>query len=82
MSVDGLRRCVLEGERIDNSEKLFNLFEPHTELIMHGQPPQPLDFGHRVLVIEDGLGFACDYAILPLGAEDSEVLVEEMKQAQ
>ena len=28
---DLARRRVLEGERIDNSEKLFSLFEPHTE---------------------------------------------------
>ena len=79
---DLARRRVLEGERIDNSEKLFSLFEPHTELIIRGKVPQPLEFGHRVLVIEDGAGFVCHYAILPRGAEDSEVLVEEMKQAQ
>ena len=77
---DLARRRVLEGERIDNSEKLFSLFEPHTELIIRGKVPQPLEFGHRVLVIEDGAGFVCHYAILPRGAEDSEVLVEEMKQ--
>ena len=79
---DLARRRVLEGERIDNSEKLFSLFEPHTQLIIRGKVPQPLEFGHRVLVIEDGAGFVCHYAILPRGAEDSEVLVEEMKQAQ
>ena len=51
-------------------------------MIIRGKVPQPLEFGHRVLVIEDGAGFVCHYAILPRGAEDSEVLVEEMKQAQ
>ena len=60
---DLARRRVLEGERIDNSEKLFSLFEPHTELIIRGKVPQPLEFGHRVLVIEDGAGFVCHYAI-------------------
>ena len=79
---DLARRRVLEGERIDNSEKLFSLFEPHTQLIIRGKVPQPLEFGHRVLVIEDGEGFICHYAILRRGAEDSEVLVEEMKEAQ
>ena len=38
---DLARRRVLEGERIDNSEKLFSLFEPHTELIIRGKVPQP-----------------------------------------
>ena len=76
------RRRVLEGERIDNSEKLFSLFEPHTELIIRGKVPQPVEFGHRVLVIKESRGFVCHYAILPRGAEDSEVLVEEMKPSQ
>ena len=73
------RRVFEEGEQIDNSGKLFSLFEPHTQLIIRGKVPQPLKFGHRVLVIEDGAGFVCHYAILPRGAEDSEVLVGEMK---
>ena len=79
---DLARRRVLEGERIANDEKLFSLFEPETQLIKRGKVPQPVEFGHRVLVIEDGAGFVCHYAILPRGAEDREVLVEEMKQVQ
>ena len=79
---DLARRRVLGGERIENSEKLFSLFEPQTQLIIRGKVPQPLEFGHRVLVVEDAAGFVCHYAILPRGAEDSEVLVGEMKQVQ
>jgi transposase, IS5 family len=79
---DQARRRVLDGESVPNAEKLFSLFEPQTQLIIRGKVPQPIEFGHRVLVIEDGAGFVCHYAVLPHGAEDSGVVVEEMRQVQ
>jgi len=79
---DQARRRVLMEEQVGNDEKLFSVFEPQTQLIMRGKVPHPVEFGHRVLVIEDGAGFVCHYAILPRGAEDREVLVGEMKQVQ
>ncbi len=79
---DQARRRVLAEEPVANDEKLFSVFEPETQLIKRGKVPQPVEFGHRVLVIEDGAGFVCHYAILPRGAEDREVLVGEMKQVQ
>ena len=79
---DQARRRVLAEESVPNAEKLFSVFEPQTQLIKRGKVPQPVEFGHRVLVIEDGAGFVCQYAILPHGAEDSEVVVEQMRQVQ
>jgi transposase, IS5 family len=79
---DQARRRVLAEEPVANGEKLFSVFEPETQLIKRGKVPQPVEFGHRVLVIEDGAGFVCHYAILPRGAEDREVLMAEMKQVQ
>jgi transposase, IS5 family len=79
---DQARRRVLADEQVANDEKLFSVFEPETQLIKRGKVPQPVEFGHRVLVIEDGAGFVCHYAILPRGAEDREVLVGEMKEVQ
>jgi transposase, IS5 family len=79
---DQARRRVLAEESIPNGEKLFSLFEPQTQLIKRGKVPQPIEFGHRVPVIEDGAGFVCHYAVLPHGAVDSDVVVEEMRQVQ
>jgi transposase, IS5 family len=79
---DQARRRVLDGQSVPHDEKLFSLFEPHTQLIMRGKVPQPIEFGHRVLVIEDGAGFVCHYTVLPHGAEDSGVVVEQMRQVQ
>src|SRR3954447_16399312 len=79
---DQARRRVLAEETVSNDEKLFSLFEPETQLIKRGKVPQPVEFGHRVLIVEDGAGFVCHYAVLPRGAEDREVVVGEMKQVQ
>jgi len=79
---DQARRRVLAEEPVANDAKLFSVFEPETQLIKRGKVPQPVEFGHRVVVIEDGAGFVCHYAILPRGAEDREVLVGEMKEVQ
>ena len=79
---DQARRRVLQDETLSNDEKLFSVFEPQTQLIMRGKTPQPVEFGHRFLVIEDGVGFVCHYTILPHGVEDRDVVVAEMKQLQ
>ena len=79
---DQARRRVLVEETVGNDEKLFSLLEPETQLIKRGKVPQPVEFGHRVLIIEDGAGFVCHYTVLPRGAEDREVLVGELKQVQ
>ncbi len=79
---DQARRRVLAEETVPNDAKLFSLFEPETQLIKRGKVPQPVEFGHRVLIVEDGAGFVCHYAVLPRGAEDRDVLVEQMKRVQ
>ena len=60
----------------------FSLFEPETQLIIRGKVPQPVEFGHRILIVEDGAGFVCHYAVLPRGADDREVVVKEMTTLQ
>jgi hypothetical protein len=73
------RRRVLEDEKVPNSDKLFSLFEPDTELIKRGKTSQPIQYGHKILVIEDAVGFICHYKVMPLGADDREVLIPEVK---
>ena len=76
------RRRVLEGEVVSSAEKIFSIFEPHTELIKRDKQPNPLEFGHRVLVIEDAAGFVCHYEVLANGVQDVEVVVPVMKKLQ
>lgn len=76
------RRRVLLGETLTNDEKIFSIFEPHTELIKRGKQPNPIQFGHNVLVIEDALGFICDYEVVGNGVLDQDVVVPAMTRLQ
>lgn len=75
------RRVVL-GEKVPNTDKLFSLFEPDTELIMRGKAASPIEFGHKVLVFEDAVGFICRWKVLPLGVDERDVLIPELQRLQ
>jgi hypothetical protein len=79
---DTARRRVLLGETVSNEEKIFSIFEPHTELLKRGKQPNPIQFGHKVLVIEDGLGFVVDYQVVGAGVQDQDLAVPVMKKLQ
>jgi IS5 family transposase len=76
------RRRVLLGETVPNEEKIFSIFEPHTELIKRGKQPDPIQYGHKVLLIEDAAGFICLYTVIANGVLDQDVLVPQMKKLQ
>jgi hypothetical protein len=76
------RRRVLEGETVPNSEKLFSIFEPHTQLYKRGKAGQPLQFGRLVLVYEDAMGFISHHHVMPRDAQDQDVVVAQTKKLQ
>jgi len=76
------RRRVLEGGTLANDEKIFSIFEPHTELIKRGKQPVEIQYGHNVLVIEDAVGFVVDYRVVANGVLDLDLVVPVMRQLQ
>jgi len=76
------RRRVLQGETLTNAEKIFSIFEPHTELIKRGKQPLPIQYGHNVLVIEDAAGFVVEYRVVGNGILDQDLVVPVMRQLQ
>jgi transposase, IS5 family len=78
--LDYSQRRVLHGESIANDEKLFSMFEPHTQLINRGKQPQPIEFGHKVLVVEDAVGFICHYYLLGNAETDQSSVIPQMTQ--
>jgi hypothetical protein len=79
---DNARRRVLEEEAVANAEKIFSIFEPHTELIKRGKQPVPIQYGHNVLVIEDAVGFVVDYRVVDEGVLDQDLVVPVMRRLQ
>ena len=80
--VSGLATCVhvarlrlADGETVALSDRLFSLFEPHTELIYRGKARAAVEFGHRVLVTEDAAGFIIAAQVMPNGQQDRDTAV-------
>jgi hypothetical protein len=43
--IDQARRRVLEGEEVPSDQKIYSIFEPHTDLIKRGKTQKPIEFG-------------------------------------
>jgi IS5 family transposase len=61
--VSQARRRVLEGERVPNDEKLFSIFEPHTELLKRGKAGKDVEFGHMIQIQQVSGKFITDYEV-------------------
>lgn len=62
-AVDQARRRVLQGEQVPNDEKLFSIFEPHTELLKRGKANKDVEFGHMINICQVESKFITDYEV-------------------
>src|SRR6266567_6467865 len=70
--IDQARRRVLAGEQVPNAEKIYSIFEPHTDLIKRGKVRTPLEFGHKVFLAESAHGLITDYQVLTGNPSDQD----------
>jgi transposase, IS5 family len=62
--IDQARRRVLGSEQVPNDEKIYSIFEPHTDLIKRGKVRTPVEFGHKVFLAESAQGLITQYEVL------------------
>jgi IS5 family transposase len=62
--IDQTRRRVLDGEQVPTNEKIYSIFEPHTDLIKRGKVRAPVEFGHKVFLAESAKGLITQYEVL------------------
>ena len=67
--LDLVRRRLLQEETIPAHEKVFSLFEPHTEWIQKGKQRPNVERGHRLLIATDQHQLIQDYDV-PVGEAD------------
>ena len=67
--LDLVQRRLLQEETIAAYEKVFSLFEPHTEWIQKGKQRPNVELGHRLLIATDQHHLIQDYAV-PMGKAD------------
>jgi IS5 family transposase len=81
--IDQSERRVLRGETVPATEKLYSIFETHTDMIKRGKAQKPVEFGHKVFVAESRRGLITDYRILdgnPADKAQLEPSVERHRQ--
>jgi len=52
--IDQSQRRVLQGEKVPATEKIYSLFEPHTDIIIKGQ--RDIEYGHKINLSTDTKG--------------------------
>jgi transposase, IS5 family len=62
--INQARRRVLDGEQVATAEKIYSIFEPHTDLIKRGKVRTPIEFGHKVFLAESAQGLITQYEVL------------------
>ena len=67
-------RRVIMGEQVPSTEKVYSLFEEHTELIKRGKAGKPIEFGHKVLLAETGEKFIIHYETMPRQKADTALI--------
>jgi IS5 family transposase len=70
---------VFQGVKLAADEKIYSLFEEHTELLKRGKAGKPIEFGHKVLIAQTGEKFIHHYHVFPKRKEDKELIKPTLK---
>lgn len=76
------RRRVLKGEHVPNEEKLFSMFETHTQLYKRGKAGEPVQFGRLAMIYEDNAGFITHAYLLGREEHDRDAVVPQTRIVQ
>jgi hypothetical protein len=79
--IDQIRRRVVLGEKIPHCEKVFSIFEEHTEWISKGKAGIPQELGLRVCILEDQYGFILHHHVMQ-GQTDDKVTLRMVREAK
>jgi len=79
--IDQIHRRVILGETILHAEKVFSIFQPHTEWISKGKAGVPVELGLKVCILEDQYQFLLHHMVMEQLSDD-QVAVEMVTQAK
>jgi len=79
--IDQIRRRVVFDEKIPHEEKVFSIFQPHTEWISKGKAGVPQELGLGVCVHKDQFGFILHHRVMLQQTDDklAVVMVQETR---
>ena len=68
--IDQINRRVIDGETIPHNEKVFSIFEEHTEWISKGKAGVPQQLGIRVCIVRDQFGLILQHKVMEKQTDD------------
>ena len=68
--IDQTERRVIHGEAIPHDEKVFSIFEPHTEWVSKGKAGVPVELGVKVCILEDQHQFILHHQVMQKKTDD------------
>ena len=68
--MDQIERRVIHGETIAHDEKVFSIFQPHTEWISKGKAGVPVELGLKVCLVEDTQGYLLHHQVMQQQTDD------------
>jgi len=79
--IDQIHRRKVLDEKIPHEEKVFSIFEPHTEWISKGKAGVPQELGLGVCVLKDQYGFILHHQVLEQQTDEklAVAMVQEAK---
>lgn len=79
--INQIERRVIRGEVIPHTEKVFSIFQPHTEWISKGKAGVAVELGVKVCILEDQHQFLLHHQVVQQQTDD-QVTVEMVTQAK
>ena len=79
--IDQTKRRVILGEAIAHAEKVFSIFEPHTEWVSKGKTGVPVELGVKVCILEDQHQFILHHEVMQQKTDD-QVAVSMVAEAK
>jgi IS5 family transposase len=76
--VDVAQRRIVKGEKVPSSEKVFSIFEEHTDIIVKGQ--RDIVFGHKGTITTGASGLILDVIIHDGNPSDATVVEDALRR--
>lgn len=68
----------IEGEKVANSDKVFSVFETHTDILVKGQ--REVEFGHKALISRGSSCMILDHEVFEGNPNDKNLLIPSMER--
>ena len=70
-------KLQLQGKQVSNAEKVFSVFQTHTDILVKGQ--REVEFGHKVLITRGSSNMILDHKVFEGNPSDKELLLPSIE---